>query len=1440
MHLTPLDWSSTSEAAPEDPYAPNRVAMAADVAVVLDKEKSCCEVWKVKYSKLEEKRNALRQAVKLLDHEVNKLQAENVSLRKESEEGRVRLKTVEEAKLKESAARAGLENELSDLKSEISLLQKTAGSRSGLDDKVTLLQNRVLEGEAEVNRLRELLEKEKKQVQSDRKKAAEEKKRSSEVAVLQNRVSEGEAELSRLKDLLRKEKKNVESEKKRAEVEKEKAAEAWNLVKAEKKKYEEQKKLASIERTRAEECSLQLDAARTEANETRLNLLAEAEEANKKLEVKKQKLKREKKRAKLEMAKAEEHRKRAEAERKKAIDEKNCADVLAQKLEVEMQRNGALQRKIEEIISGKNPENLPVLSLTNNIDTEMANMKLLEKQLKLEKMQVKLAKKVASVEKVRNNMLQQEIFCLKQEFFRLSHRLSMLDGFLYHSMGGKDDPAKIDNLFDLQNINMKRKMSSIEPCDLNHQSENDLLGPWCPKSERGCTKPISGISSELEYMVGSSVRNTSQNSALHSTAASFSDRQLDSQGRGDFPVTLSAKLAEENLKHGVNMPGLSRDIINTRDRENLGEVSKNNGISLNHRKVESPCLTSSIDVKAKVVTKVPGSRKKRRIQEAVDSIEYFYAKDKKSSLQMKERPSAFHDMLNHEKNGPAAISSQTDGKSLALENGRDLASETVDNLYTKECNSGKKRLVSQKQKLCLQLCVEDVNQKKMDKPRDESCVDANVCTQAVSPVNCLMETAWPCKDKTTDAVMNNCGDEAWFENMLNRDYMKLLELDDAVDEERYREAIEMPLSPTLPEIESHILGASEMTDSQYLIEKNFVGLENGKNSLVPFCSFDVADIDVDSSSHRVNPPVNSFKELGDDGNNFHDAICGAKTGGHQIGESRVEMEVAKQIPIPETEILSASHRSHINDRISKCCVVFSGTKDERSISRIFHSTETCVARLSMVSQNDWIVQKILRAVVLEDLLPEEKACVFFTLLLYNVSVVELVKAGNSSTGDSFSCSDSFLTHIETVMADAECRRIFSELFELDVLLGVIEDFLIDGRVWVSTDVPCGSGYRIFLSDGMTMFLSPQIVSIDKLMVGSIILASICRAVDCISLICDASYSILRMCKFGSSLILRVLHVFAYLCGEKYFTLSNYGLIMTVIKSIVSYLEEGKESFGTNTDSYVPSESDNWSGFSRCPKCPFAEGAVSMDEAILLLLEMLQNCVDFGIKEQNLIRSPNSCSHTVLPFLETAVESFSKSEEDISEMDSNGSSCLSKLDATFQSTSVVNGSLFHFSDILSLVELVACSMNWEWTCRTIIPVLLKMLESSIPEKFSTAIIVLLGQLGRLGIDASGCQKMGVEDLNSRLSDFLNHTTTRKWSFPTQIAIVNSLLGLLSQDFGVLVENKQVLPLDTSQSSHAGIIRKWFTQLSKEQKSLSFNLFQSAGVLSWQREMLHTTG
>ncbi|KAJ4966593.1 hypothetical protein NE237_018442 [Protea cynaroides] len=108
-----------------------------------------------------------------------------------------------------------------------------------------------------------------------------------------------------------------------------------------------------------------------------------------------------------------------------------------------MQKSGALQREIQEIISSKNTEKVSSVPANQNIDTAIANIKLLEKQLKLERMQVKLAERVANVEKVRNNMLQQEIWCVKQEFFQLARRLNMLDGFFCGSKEGIDGTSKV-------------------------------------------------------------------------------------------------------------------------------------------------------------------------------------------------------------------------------------------------------------------------------------------------------------------------------------------------------------------------------------------------------------------------------------------------------------------------------------------------------------------------------------------------------------------------------------------------------------------------------------------------------------------------------------------------------------------------------------------------------------------------------------------------------------------------------------------------------------------------------------------------------------------------------------------------------------------------------------------------------------------------------------
>ncbi|KAF7119421.1 hypothetical protein RHSIM_Rhsim13G0123000 [Rhododendron simsii] len=117
------------------------VVMEADVVVKHQVMNPCCAVLKEKYSKLEEKRNALRQAVKMQNEAIDKLQNENLSLIKENEEGRVQADIERQESAKESDMRISLENEVRALKSEIlSLQQKGSSESQDLDGEVMLLR----------------------------------------------------------------------------------------------------------------------------------------------------------------------------------------------------------------------------------------------------------------------------------------------------------------------------------------------------------------------------------------------------------------------------------------------------------------------------------------------------------------------------------------------------------------------------------------------------------------------------------------------------------------------------------------------------------------------------------------------------------------------------------------------------------------------------------------------------------------------------------------------------------------------------------------------------------------------------------------------------------------------------------------------------------------------------------------------------------------------------------------------------------------------------------------------------------------------------------------------------------------------------------------------------------------------------------------------------
>ncbi|XP_057952401.1 uncharacterized protein LOC131146676 isoform X2 [Malania oleifera] len=1548
--------------------------MAADVMVKVEQLNPCCALLKGKYMKLEEKRNALRQAVKLLEQEINKVQAENLNLRKAYEEVRAQADIVREEKVKESDVRVTLENEVFSLKSEVSLLQqKGCLGAQGLHEEIKLLQERVSEAETEINRLNDLLEKEKLRAVTEKNKAAEawgivkaEKSRADEAekrfADIEGRKAEEyriqletarkeadqakskmiletvktqEENINRLKELLEKEKLKADMEKKKAAAETNRAAEAWKIVKAEKSRADEERRRANIEGKNAEKHRIHLEAIKKEADEARSKLVLEAveerkradiegkkaeeyriqletvkkedaearskldlvmanfEEANKMLKVEKQKamklkehedserlktkelkklaeanrknamaersradclsqqlkedkllieelrkekhqlisslelaetapdgfgpetmsresdgrqlvlefLKQEdtnkmtevvkekaytvKKCAGLEIVELEEQRKLVEVYRKMAMEEKHCADQLSQQLEADRCTIEKLKKEKHELESSKSFTRRPAMK------AESERMKLLKKQLKFEKMQVKHAIKMAKLEKGRSSMLHQEVCRLKQEFVQFSHRLDVLDSCSSCCTEGIDDIAKTSSFSYMQILDMKRKVMGVEA----FQNTSDCLkqvvdctAPLLQESERKFVESVSGIDSKLGPLLGGSQRKMLQSSALNSSKASFSDRQLvGSQEKGAFSVMTSAKLMEENSNPQPFITKLPGNVNRMNYNENSAVVAENS--------VRSPLCTN-------VVGRVSGrSSKRKRILDAVESIECMNSKGKKLHLQIEERLHVLHDMLNRQMD-----------KSLEVE--RYLTSTLQEDSCVKHDGSRKKRAFHREEGGMQHLCDMDEQQKRK-KLGTNTSGEANLQTQAPFRADTRTEYVQVCKDEISDFVRGNQERVDSFEEVADGNYMKLLELDNAIDEECYQAALKMPLSPSLPEISEVLL----MDDSECLVEERFHEIiTNGKDNLVSSQSFEVINVEINSNESKLSHPEAFHEPMLQESIDYVDSCgkaehienafssgCVGKASAQQVFITDMELHASNMLrPVHEGEKFPCESENKSCGSIPNFCVVFSDTKKISSISRIFCATRNCMARCCLASQMDWAVPEILRALLLEDdLLPGEKACVFFSLLLHHFSGTALRFIGNFLAGLSKLCLDSFAAHISAVMSDVETRRIFADLCDLDELFSLIEEFLVNGKVLVYNDesaeslLECDSRIDIFL-DGVNINLSEETAVTCQLVGGSIILASICVALDQIGFICEASYNIFRMHRFDSSLSLTILHVFAHLCGEQYLTLHNYSLTMAVVKSMVIYLEREKPPGAA----CLPSPSEALTEFPPCARCPFSEGAVSVDIVISLLLEKLQSCALSGTMHQHMLET--------IDLLNSSIPSNHTKDQQSSE---------SAFDMT----------LYQFSDIISLVELIAYKMTWRWTCDKIVPQLLKIFESCVQEKFAAAIVILLGQLGKLGLDDSGHEDMGIRNLRSRFSALLACYSPGISNFSLQVAVVYALLGILSFDFEELLQSNAEVRAFAGESGPADLIKNWFYSLGSEQQSVCVGFLKSDGVL-----------
>ncbi|KAG0457394.1 hypothetical protein HPP92_022551 [Vanilla planifolia] len=131
----------------------------------------------------------------------------------------------------------------------------------------------------------------------------------------------------------------------------------------------------------------------------------------------------------------------------------------------------------------------------------------------------------------------------------------------------------------------------------------------------------------------------------------------------------------------------------------------------------------------------------------------------------------------------------------------------------------------------------------------------------------------------------------------------------------------------------------------------------------------------------------------------------------------------------------------------------------------------------------------------------------------------------------------------------------------------------------------------------------------------------------------------------------------------------------------------------------------------------------------------------------------------------------------------------------------------FIDVVSLVELLGHYMNWEWTYKEAIPCLLKMLEGCVFEEYLAALFVLVGELGRIGVDAGGYKQTGISELRSHLTKLLGELTSKARSLPTQLAAVSALLNLLPSSFHDILSNRQDASLNSCESADAKHVQEW---------------------------------
>ncbi|VAH80195.1 unnamed protein product [Triticum turgidum subsp. durum] len=380
---------------------------------------------------------------------------------------------------------------------------------------------------------------------------------------------------------------------------------------------------------------------------------------------------------------------------------------------------------------------------------------------------------------------------------------------------------------------------------------------------------------------------------------------------------------------------------------------------------------------------------------------------------------------------------------------------------------------------------------------------------------------------------------------------------------------------------------------------------------------------------------------------------------------------------------------------------------------------------------------------------------------------------------------------------------------LDVLVSLIEDFLVNKEVMVCDKMGVRNSVAIkycHLDDETGIQVSTKPATVNQFISACILLASICVKVERLDVVLEVSYRVLQMGKLNLSWTMLALHVFGSVCGDKLRFLKSCNLLMTTVRLVVLLLESTDTS-SCLVSSYI--QSNRPTAFPSCTHCVFDVDTVSIDVFISSLLDELDLC---ALSWNNHANSNEAITRH-------------SSHSGSSGLEINcGESCNISKQANFTEDTnyPAERDLCYFTEIISLLELFGNYMSCEWTYKNVVVRLLKILESCTCEEYSAALLVLVSQLGRFFIDDVGYETEAVVELRNKLAVLIGTSFTRSRSIPVQFSAIGALLSLFPLTFDKIVSS-QTGPLSGPCVLQASQISEWFGQLSKENQSFARSFF-----------------